>query len=87
MSWSIKKKGLAPEILKALKEDPGAAYTPAAVPLLAEEMLGQVKDPVELSTYGHVFEGIGEVHLTISKVEEEMPAPGSGPDGNETPSA
>jgi hypothetical protein len=57
-----------------VKADPGARYMPEALPLLIEELLleadaGAVtRITVALSTYGYVYQGIGEVHLTIAVI-------------------
>jgi hypothetical protein len=71
MSWSIKAKGAPQQVLDAVKADPGVENMPDALPLLIEDLVSKTQGTVELATNGHVFEGIGEVHLTISQAAAE----------------
>jgi RNA 3'-terminal phosphate cyclase len=76
MSWNIKKQGVPQEVLDAVKADPGAQYMPEGLPLLIEDLVSKTGGTVEVSTHGHVHEGIGEVHLFIAPVaEKENAAP------------
>jgi len=72
MSWNIEKKGTPAEVLAGVKAAPDAHYMPETLPLLIEELLSKAKGGVSLSTNGHVFEGIGEVHLTIAAAPAEV---------------
>lgn len=75
MSWSIQKKGTPTEVFAAVKADPGAQNMPVGMTPLIEGLLAQAGRDVQLATNGHVFEGIGEVHLTIATAAPETVEP------------
>lgn len=80
MNWLIQKKGAPAAVLAEVKADLEAQYMPDALPLLIEELLSKAEGSssgivvVSLSTNGHVFEGIGDVHLSIAAAPAEVVA-------------